>query len=64
MIAYGKVNATFGATTGEDLAAFGGRHSFAETVLVNSLAIRGLECSFHCLYSVFSFLYAHFGLQI
>lgn len=46
---HGKACTTFGTTTGQNLAAFGGGHSFTEAVLVYSLAVRGLERSFHCL---------------
>ena len=49
MVRYRQMKATFGATTGKDFAAVGGRHASAETVLVDSLAVGGLECSFHCL---------------
>ena len=56
VVAYGEVHAAFGATTGKNLAAVGSRHSFTETVLVNSLAIRGLECSFHCRYVGFDII--------
>ena len=45
---HGKTCAAFGATACENLAAFGGWHTLAETVLVHSLAVVGLKCSFHC----------------
>lgn len=49
MVRNRQVKTTFCATTGKDFAAVGGRHASAETVLVDSLAVGGLECSFHCL---------------
>ncbi len=49
MVGHGEMETAFGATTGENLAAIGCGHSFAESVLVNSFTVRGLECSFHCL---------------
>ena len=51
-IAYCKVKTALGATAGKHLTALGGGHSFTETVLVNSLSVRGLECTFHCLYLI------------
>ena len=38
-IADSEAGATFGATTGQNLAAVGGRHAFTETVLVYTLAV-------------------------
>lgn len=40
--------ATLGATAGQNLAAVGSRHSFAEAVLVHALAVVGLIGAFHC----------------
>ena len=48
MVGNGEGGAAFGAATGEYLAAVFGGHSFAESVLVDATAIRGLKCSFHC----------------
>jgi len=39
--------ATLGAAGGEHAAAIGCQHTFTKTVLVLSLAIVGLKCSFH-----------------
>lgn len=52
---HGETCAAFGATTGQNFAAVGGGHAFTETVLVNTLAVRGLECSFHCRILFFCF---------
>lgn len=49
----GEVLAAFGAATGKHLAAVGCRHALAEAVLVNSLAVGRLECSFHRCISLF-----------
>ena len=46
-VAHGKALATFCATTGENFAAVGGGHSFAEAVLVHALAGVGLISTFH-----------------
>lgn len=55
MVRHGKALAAFCATTGQHLAAVGGCHSFTETVLVHSLAVGGLKCSFHRdLFSLFT----------
>lgn len=56
MIGYGERIAAFCTTTGKHLATVGGCHSFAEAVLVNSFTVRGLECSFHCLFCFFDYL--------
>ena len=49
VVGHGEMETAFGATTRKHFAAIGSGHSFAETVLVNSFTVRGLECSFHCL---------------
>lgn len=49
VIGNGKRCATFGTAAGKDLAAIFRGHSLAESVLVYSATVRGLECSFHCL---------------
>ena len=46
-VAHGKALATFCATTGENFAAVGGGHSFAEAVLVHTAAVGGFKGSFH-----------------
>lgn len=48
LVRYGQFFATFCATCCQNLAAVGGSHSCAESVLVDSLAARWLECSLHC----------------
>lgn len=58
LVGYGKFLATFGATGGQDATAIGGLHTLTEAVLVITLAIVGLECSFHscflsCLFQLF-----------
>lgn len=50
-VAHGKTETALGATARKHFAALGGRHSFTEAVLVNSLSVRGLKCTFHCLVS-------------
>lgn len=52
MVAYSETHTTFCTTTCQYLAAVGSCHSFAEAMLVHSLAVRRLECSFHCRISV------------
>lgn len=47
-----EAQTTLGATAGKHLAALGGGHTLTEAVLVNSLSVRGLECTFHCLYLI------------
>lgn len=47
-VADGEVLATLGATAGQNLAAVGCGHSFAEAVLVHALAVVGLIGAFHC----------------
>lgn len=45
----GEAFAAFCATTGKNLAAVGGGHACAETVLVDTFAVVGLICTFHFL---------------
>ena len=47
-VRYGQLLAAFGTACGQHLPTVGGSHSLTETVLVDSLPARGLECSFHC----------------
>lgn len=56
MVGYCQRSATLGTAACKDLAAISGGHSFAETVFVNSFTVRGLECSFHCLFCFFDYL--------
>ena len=51
--AHCEASAAFGATTCKDLASVSGRHSLTETMLVNSLSVRRLKCSFHCRILIF-----------
>ena len=46
----GQSFSAFAAAGGKHFSTVGGRHSFAETVLVGSLSGGGLECSLHNLY--------------
>ena len=64
MVAYRERSAAFGAAACKNLAAVGGGHSFAETGLVNSFTVRGLEGSFHCLYCFSIYFPGVFGVQI
>ena len=48
LVRYGQFLAAFGATGSQYTTAIGGSHSLTETVLVSSLSVGGLECSFHC----------------
>lgn len=48
MVADSKRSATFCAATCKNLAAVFSSHSFAEAMFVDTAAIGGLECSFHC----------------
>ena len=50
LVRNGQFLATLGATGSEHAAAIGCQHTFTETVLVLSLAVVGLKCSFHCCY--------------
>ncbi len=63
MVGNGEAQTTFGTTTCKHFATIGCRHSFAETMLVNSLSVRRLESSFH-LIILFLFYYPLFGVQI
>ena len=53
-IANSEAVTTLSATTGQNLAAVGSAHTMTEAMLVGFLAVRGLECSFHCLSLFFS----------
>lgn len=44
----GEFLATFSATSGEYATTVSGQHTLTETMLVVSLSVVGLECSFHC----------------
>ena len=46
-VRYGEALAAFGTATGQYVAAVGGFHTIAETVLVAALALRGLVGTFH-----------------
>lgn len=48
LVRYGQLLATLCATCSQHLAAIGSSHSCAESVLVDSLTARWLECSLHC----------------
>ena len=57
LVRYGQLLATLGAAGSEHAAAISGEHTFTESVLVLSLAIVGLECSFHCVILLFLLSY-------
>ena len=52
----GQLFATFCTTSCQYATAIGSKHTLTETMLVVSLTIVGLECSFHFCYAVFLFL--------
>jgi hypothetical protein len=53
------------ATSRKNAATILGLHTQAETMLVDALAIVGLECSFHCYLSIcFSFLLLKFTIVL
>jgi len=47
LVRYGQALSSFGTAGGKDFAAVRGGHSCLEAVLVPSLSIGGLVCSFH-----------------
>ena len=49
----GEFLATFSATSGEYATTVSGQHTLTETMLVVSLSVVRLECSFHCLLCCF-----------
>ncbi len=51
--AYSKTQTPLGTTAGNHFAAIGGRHSFTEAMLIYSLSVRRLKCSFHCRMLIF-----------
>ncbi len=55
MVAYSEVQTAFGAAACKNLTAISCCHSFAETMLVNSLSVRRLKCSFHCRILIFDY---------
>ena len=63
-VRYGQAQTTFGTTTGKHLAAIGGRHAGTETMLVDSLSVRRLKCSFHCRVLLCLFFISQFGVKI
>ena len=50
LVGNGQLLAALGTTGSQYTTAIGSGHSLTETVLVSSLSVRGLECSFHCSY--------------
>lgn len=52
-----------GATCSQYSTTVGGSHSLTETVLVFSLSVRGLKCSFHLRIYVLCYYSHEFGLQ-
>lgn len=55
----GQLFATFCTTSCQYATAIGSKHTLTETMLVVSLTIVGLECSFHFCYAVFCFWYTY-----
>ena len=56
LVGDGQLLAAFGAAGCQYAATVSGGHSFTETVLVSSLSVRGLECSFHrCIFFMLLF---------
>ena len=60
----GEAHPALGATACKHLAAIGCRHTGTEAVLVNSLSVRRLECSFHCRLFFILVVVPHFEVQI
>ena len=56
LVRHGQLLATLSATGCQYTTAVGCLHTLTETMLVVSLTIVGLECSFHFCYAVFLFL--------
>ena len=52
-VRYGQFLATFCAASCQYTTSIGRLHALTETMFVVSLAVVGLECSFHCVYAVF-----------
>ena len=51
LVGHGQLLATLGTTSSEHAATIGGLHALTETMLIITLAVVGLECSFHsCTY--------------
>jgi len=57
LIGNGQFLATFGAARCQNSATVGGLHTVTETVLVVSLAVVGLECTFHCMFCFYYLLF-------
>ena len=55
-VRHGQLFATLSATRCQYATAVGCLHTLTETMLVISLSVVGLECSFHFCYAVFLFL--------
>ena len=54
-VRHGQLFATFGTTSGQNATTVSCLHTLTETMLVVSLSVVGLECSFHFRYAVFLF---------
>ena len=63
LVRNGEFLSALGATCSQYSATIGGSHSLTETVLVFSLSVRGLKCSFHILIYVLCYYSHEFGLQ-
>ena len=55
-VGYGQLLATLSATGSQNAATVSRLHALTETMLVVSLSVVRLECSFHFRYAVFCFL--------
>ena len=63
LVRNGEFLSALGATCSQYSATIGGSHSLTETVLVFSLSVRGLKCSFHLRIYVLCYYSHEFGLQ-
>ena len=63
LVRNGEFLSALSATCGQYSATIGGSHSLTETVLVFSLSVRGLKCSFHLRIYVLCYYSHEFGLQ-
>ena len=52
-VSYGQFLTTFSAACSQYAATVCGRHSLQEAVFVTTLALGRLECTFHCLISIY-----------
>lgn len=62
-VGYRQFLAAFCPAGGQYAATIGGLHAFTETMLVVSLSVVRLECSFHCCYAVLFCCYRTLGCK-